>query len=396
MSSASSTSVNGEPADHVGDKDVTVGHPVGRSLAQLEASQDAMRSTTKWLVAAAASVGGVLVAGLSLSDLPIGGWQLGLSMGGFVLAVIGVASVIFAAARVLVSGFTSFGQLADLRDDHYTSELKEQRNHSATIRAWQRRRIQAADNARAAKFYAKPLFRARQLWAFVSEGTSRINRTLTIRRNKTEGVYVDVLVRYLNKDAFFFSNGLAADLSELWDRLSDTDLEILQLRGQKVSREQNDASSSLPTSEAANGATRREELASAEWRLARLETAAGQLIAFANQKVISRQFKHLRRAVQGGGFAIVLGVAGFAIAPHVGKAQPLTILEPTPVTVTVLDPAVLGIPGCEAGTTLAGTAVGGNWRHPLVVAGPTGSCRIGPTHLDSDGALVVPRDLDDS
>src|SRR4051794_13809084 len=160
MATGDPPAANEPSSDRKSSVDEQIGHPVGRSLSQLEASQDAMRSTTKWLVGAAASVGVVLVAGLSLSDLPSGRGQLLLAMGGFVLALLGVANIIFAAARVLVAGFTSLGQLADLRDDHYATELRKQQLHGAVVGRWQKHRRQAAAKAKSAKVLRKPMYRA--------------------------------------------------------------------------------------------------------------------------------------------------------------------------------------------------------------------------------------------
>src|SRR4051812_32809407 len=92
------------------------GHPAGRSLSQLDNSQKAIRDSTKWLVAAAAAVGAVVVTGLQLSDLPSGTLATAMALVGFVLALVGVAAVIFSAVGVLSVGFTTLGQLADLYD----------------------------------------------------------------------------------------------------------------------------------------------------------------------------------------------------------------------------------------------------------------------------------------
>ena len=86
------------------------------SREQLESSQRAIRDTTKWLVAAAAAVGAVVVAGLQLSHLPTGFWATVAALGGFVIALTGVAVVIFSAAGVLSVGYTTLGELSDLYD----------------------------------------------------------------------------------------------------------------------------------------------------------------------------------------------------------------------------------------------------------------------------------------
>jgi hypothetical protein len=103
------------------------GHPAARSLAQLESSQSAMRDTTKWLVAAAATVGAVVVAGLQLSKIPAGDLATVLSLGGFAFALAGVAWILFSAAGVLSAGYTTIGELADLKSiGPYEQELRRE------------------------------------------------------------------------------------------------------------------------------------------------------------------------------------------------------------------------------------------------------------------------------
>jgi hypothetical protein len=82
---------------------------------ELTGSREAIRATTKWMVAGAGAVAAAIVAGLQLAKLPpsLGGRAIALS--GFGLALIGVGLVIVQAANVLIVGYVNLGELADLK-----------------------------------------------------------------------------------------------------------------------------------------------------------------------------------------------------------------------------------------------------------------------------------------
>ena len=80
-------------------------HPPARSLTQLESSQSAMRDTTKWLVAAAAAVGAVVVAGLQLKNVPHGTLATTVALLGVVIALGAIAYLLYRAAVILAAGY---------------------------------------------------------------------------------------------------------------------------------------------------------------------------------------------------------------------------------------------------------------------------------------------------
>jgi hypothetical protein len=355
------------------------GHPAARSLTQLDNSQKAIRDTTKWLVAAAAAVGGVVVAGLQLSNLPVGLTATAMSLGGFTLALLGVAVIIFTAAGVLSVGFTTLGQLADL----YESESERTRLE----RRWQERIDSATKKAsRSPVGFSGWLKNAvPRGGAWIVARVLRLIRPLRIRYAQLEGVTIAELIRYLERDAIVFSNGLAADIPELYRRLRETDEEIMRLHGETPSQIAGEGRQEhvLPP-EAPNAA-----LVKAEWRLAKLETAAGTLIAFANQRIIEHRFDILKWAVRGGGIAVAVGVGLFAVAPKVAESRPLNVNRPTAVRIVVERPETFGS-DCVA-TRLAGVALGGTWTRPIVVSEPTESCPTKRLTLTRKTGFAIPR-----
>jgi hypothetical protein len=86
-------------------------------LSVFEEARSALQDTAKWIVAAAAAVGGVLLAGLQLKDL--GSIQdattlrVAIALGGFGLALFGVGCVLVSAARVLATAGLTLSDLAD-------------------------------------------------------------------------------------------------------------------------------------------------------------------------------------------------------------------------------------------------------------------------------------------
>src|SRR5205823_5124808 len=134
---------------------------------------------------------------------------------------------------------------------------------------------------------------------------------IRVRYAENEGVRIDEMLHYLDKDTLYFSNGIAEDMEQLWELLEDTDGNILTLRGglERYDEISPDADSdeepgfggiitrtlarlrsrvTRPRPEESEKAGK--ELENSEWRQAHLELAAGQLIAFANQKLIEHKF----------------------------------------------------------------------------------------------------------
>ncbi|MEU2258391.1 hypothetical protein ABZ540_35075 [Nocardia xishanensis] len=87
--------------------------PGSRSYAD---ATEKLRSAAKWLIAAAAGVGGVLVAGLqlgSLGELALEQWpQLVVATAGIVLSLSGVGMVIHRAAALLTEDWITLSELS--------------------------------------------------------------------------------------------------------------------------------------------------------------------------------------------------------------------------------------------------------------------------------------------
>jgi hypothetical protein len=183
------------------------GHPAARSLAQLESSQTAMRDTTKWLVAATAAVGAVIVAGLQLSNLPSGLLGAAPALLGVAAALLGVAIILRRAAGVLASGYTTLGELADLGSDDYQDELRRAAEWDDRIEPWRKKRQEWKEKPESWKGnILLAVYAVRLALLFGS-------RKLTERPAKNEGLPVEKMLSYLNRDVFFFTSGLATDIN---------------------------------------------------------------------------------------------------------------------------------------------------------------------------------------
>jgi hypothetical protein len=130
------------------------------------------------------------------------------------------------------------------------------------------------------------------------------------------------------------------------------------------------------------------EMANVEWRAVQLEGAASQLIAFANQRVIEQRFRALRRSVQYGGIAVLVGVGLFALAPKWAQPSPLAVASPTRVTVVVKIPNKFG-PACTS-AQLSGIAIGGTWDEPIVVTDAAKGCLVTKLDLVSNIGYAIP------
>jgi hypothetical protein len=341
-------------------------HPVPPSQAQLENSQNAIRETTKWLVAAAGAVGAVVVAGLQLSHLPNGTKATVLAISGFVIALLGVAVVIFFATRVLSVRYTTFGQLTKLNDKEEERTLLEGR--------WSSKEDKLSEviesGSRLARTAARvQLFVVSQLHAW------------RMRLFERDLIEVNKMVVYLQTDILILSSFLAGTIAELQRRIRATDKEILRIRGETpADGEPLEAKPATPSPKA--------QIVDVEWRAGQLETAAGQLIAFANQRVIERKFRALKHAVQYGGIAVLVGVALFALAPKWAQPTPLAVVAPTRVTVIVKTPSAFG-PACTS-ARLNGIAIGGNWNEPIVITQASDGCQETRLVLKSEIGFAIP------
>lgn len=83
--------------------------------ATFAAATETLRSTVRWLLTAAAGVGGLLVAGLqltSLGSLSLDDWRLWVGVSGVLVAVAGVAYLVTRASQVLTNEWTTLAQLS--------------------------------------------------------------------------------------------------------------------------------------------------------------------------------------------------------------------------------------------------------------------------------------------
>lgn len=217
------------------------GHPSARSLTQLESSQTAMRDTTKWLVAAAAAVGAVVVAGLQLKNLPRGSLATLVALLGVAAALVAVAFILYRAAGVLAAGYTTFGSIVDLDADReylrQQEKAEEWDNRLSRYRAMKRRPETPQGAPRQGPF-EKAWQAIRRLYATAVILVMKAARRLTLRYAKDEDIRIDELIRYLNRDTFFFTQGLAVNITQLYQALVETDKEILSLRGERIGEEE--------------------------------------------------------------------------------------------------------------------------------------------------------------
>jgi hypothetical protein len=343
-----------------------------------------MRDTTKWLVAAAAAVAALVVAGLQISTIPHGTGASAMAITGFVIALLGVALIVLRATSVLSGGYTTLGELSDLRrTPEYRRQLKLEEDWGNTIFDIQQRidRSQASDSI--LRFVLIPSLKIRQWYL-------RAARRVRIRHARSEGVRVDLMLDYLDRDTFFFSNGLATNIIELYDRLENTDVQVLFLRGDRPSpKEWSGRDPGEVLAELVDPGPG--SLNQAEWRLDRLEAATGQIIAFANQRVMEHRFERLKRAVIVGGLGVAAGVALFVVAPKLAVEQALDVTKLTPVSVRLVAASDAFGPNCPVGSLLTGVAVGGTWDEPIVATDRTDQCDARQLALSTETAIVVPQ-----
>lgn len=416
-------------------------YPPTRSLAQLESSQAAMRETTKWLIAATAAVAAVLVAGLQLKDLPHGFWATTMALLGVVTALVAVVFILRRAAGVLSAGYTTFGSILDLNDEEsYKAGQRKALKLGKRIGEMEERKdrhkkakLSAKGTAKTGKQQEVPSEKASNeisktapqgpssdapqeastetlqkltkeawstrlsdwlwrwlflpvLWRFsrIVKPMMKWAQERALLHARDEGVRIRDLINYLNSDSFYFTQGLAANIYELNDKLRRTDKNIIRLRGELADERPLFGD---PAHASDSHASAQAQLTEAAWRQDRLESAMNVLIIFANQMLLERRFRKLISAISLGGAVVALGVGAFVVAPKLGNPQPLSITQPTQVTIRVLKG--LG-QSCTPGTLLQGVAVGGTWDEPIVVTQGKDGCPAQEVTLNKGQAVAVP------
>ena len=233
--------------------------PVGVAAAgPYVAATETLRSTVRWLVAAAAGVGGVLVAGLQLTGLGSLGradlLRLGLAFGGLVVALTAVGYMILRASQILTDEWVT---LADLDKEMFYRRIREgAREHDnapASIRGRLRQRLERIRDRR-----------DRQRSDIINGLSERLE---------------------LIKEELFGS--IAASVPDLYARLVQ-----------------------------ANEAARRNPQSCPARAAAPLQQAAGTVVAVANFYLTCQQFKRLRRQLATAAAVAVIGVLTFAYAAN--------------------------------------------------------------------------------
>lgn len=361
-----------------------IGHNPARSLDRLESSQAAMRETTKWLIAAAAAVGAVLVAGLQLKDLPHGFIAASVALLGVAAALVAVAFILYRAAGVLAAGYTTFGEILELdKDKNYLADQLKAADWGARIIDIESPKGSPTDR-RAGRSW-KALLPILRWCAPVVVPPMRGIQGHLLRRAREEGIRIRDLLDYLNRDTFYFTQGLAGNIQELNRVLREADERILTLRGEKTGRGGRASDGAVEnTGPPADQAP----LGKLEWRQERLESAMNVLISFANQRLLVQRFRKLLAAIFIGGSIIALGAGAFVVAPKLGKPEALSITHPTQVTVRVVGKGLGRF--CPPGTLLRGVAVGGTWDEPIVVTETAGACPAKEMTLNNGQAVIAP------
>lgn len=195
--------------------------------------------------------------------------------------------------------------------------------------------------------------------------------------------------------------------------VTETDKEILSLRGEKIGgvkvpkiAKEAESPKPIPVSlpeagspvagpvpQLGHGLVPVEEpvqarLEKADWRREGLESAMTIIIAFANQNLLEQRFRKLVTAIIVGGLVVAVGAGAFAVAPKFSKSQPLSITQPTRVTITIESFGLGSL--CPPGTLLQGVAVGGTWDAPVVVTEKSGACPAQRVTLDHGQAIALP------
>jgi len=233
---------------------------------------ETLRATVRWLVTAAAGVGGVLVAGLQLTGLGSLGSEellrLALALGGLFVALAAVGYMIMRASQILTDEWVT---LADLQSERFDRRIRQDPQDPGDGSQVSNPH-QNSVNSRLSKIRDKIL---RQL------------RTIRNRRDRQRSAVINSLYERLDLIREELFGSLAADISDLYARLMEA----------------NEQARRNPESPRAGSTTA-------------LQQAAGTVVAFANFYITRESFKTLRRQLAGASGVVVLGVLVFAYAAN--------------------------------------------------------------------------------
>jgi hypothetical protein len=247
----------------------------GTSTAAYLEATESIRAAARWLLAAFAGVGGVLVAGVPLTDIGQAGiWSFRFWVGVVAIAVAlgSIAWMIRAVAGVFTAEYVSFGEL---RQANFPDRVE-------------RTKAQAPEGAGPGE--AKPTEDA---------------RTRRQRRVRAVGKVIDT-----SREELYGSH--ARSLAELSRHLRQVNEALAESAGS--------------SSETADG-----DPAALAQRHAALDGAAARVVAFANYEYTRRTFKSLFPRLALLGSIAAASVVAYAIAISSAPPKPSAVDKPIPV-----------------------------------------------------------------
>lgn len=290
-----------------------------------------IRAAARWLLTAFAAVGGVLVAGVPLTDIGrVGIWsfRFWIAVAAIIAALGAIGWMIRAVARVFTAEYVSFGEL---QQADFPEKVKLTRPDAAE------------------GVESKP----------ADERTRRQRRVYAIKK-----------VINTSREELYGSQ--ARSLAELARRL----------------RAANEAVSWLVDDEALF-----EQRVARLQRQSELDRAASRVVDFANYEYTRRTFQRLFPKLALGGFIVAVSVGTYAIAVNSAPPKAPAVDKPIAVTLTLRPGArkwgdILG-PACDIKSVRA-VSVAGSLNAPEVVTDQTDTCRAARFRVGRRQGVAVP------
>jgi hypothetical protein len=307
----------------------------GATLSPYVQATESIRAAARWLLAAFAAVGGVLVAGVPLTDLGrVGVWnfRFWIAVAAIVAALGAIGWMIRAVARVFTAEYVSFGEL---RQADFPEKVKRPRT---------------------------------------PEGPDDLRSKTAEKRSRRQRRVHDIReVIDTSREELYGSQ--ARSLAEL-SRLLRKANEVLS---QPVGAD-------APASQ---------QLESELWarRQPELNRAALRVVDFANYEFTRRMFKSLFPKLAFLGFIAAAGVGAYAVAVSSAPPKAPTVDKPIAVTLTLRPGArkwgnLLGS-ACDIRSVRA-VAVAGSLNAPEVVTDQTDTCRAARFRVGRKQGVAVP------
>jgi hypothetical protein len=301
------------------------------SASPYQQATEGIRAAARWLLTAFAAIGGVLVAGVPLTDVGrVGIWSLRfwVVIAAIVVALAAIGWMIRAVSRVFTAEYVSFG---DLRQADFPT--KTRRREKVLSRTTPRPPNSQLPTSQPEEEERRGTRRQRQIRA--------IQEIIDLSREELYGTQ-------------------ARNLGELAERLEEANEKV--------------------RSAGIEGRTQAEKTPDVRLRVAQpeLERAASRVLDFANYEYTRRTFKSLFPGLALAGFIAAAGVVTYAVVVSSSPAKAPAITQPIRVLLTLKPGArtwstILG-PSCDIGS-VAAVAVGGSLNSPEVVSNRTASCR---------------------